>query len=135
MKRLLAAAILFAGYAYPQSARDRIAVEDLIHSLDTAQPVSALFTTDAESDLNRLLAIQREMTSAVNVTSGAAPPAFVMTDVRFLDPDVAIVNAAEIQLGGGSPRKVPVLFVVKRDTGGWKIAALRLLDPGPRRTP
>ena len=135
MGRLLAATIICAAFAYPQGARDRIAVEDLIHSLNTAQPVSALFTADAESDLDRLQAIQREMRSAVNQTSGVAPPAFVMTEVRFLGPDVAMVNAAEVQLGGGSPKKIPVLFVLRRNTVGWKIAALRLLDPVTRRMP
>jgi hypothetical protein len=130
MGRLIAAAIIFAAFAYPQGARDRIAVEDLIHLLNTAQPVSALFTADAESDLDRLRVIQREMRSAVTRTSGAAPPAFVIVEVRFLGPDVAIVNAAEVQLGGGSPKKIPVLLVVRRDAAGWKIAALRLLDPG-----
>jgi hypothetical protein len=135
MGRLLAAAIICAALAYAQAARDRIAIEDLIHSLNTAQPVSALFTAGAESDLDRLQAIQREMKIAVNRTSGVAPPAFVMAEVRFLGPDVAMVNAAEVQLGGESPRKIPVLFVLRRDTAGWKIAALRLLDPGTRRMP
>ena len=135
MGRLLAAAIICAAFAYPQGARDRIAVEDLIHSLNSAQSVSALFTADAESDFGRLQVIQREMRSAVNETSGVAPPAFVMTDVRFLGSDVAMINAAEVQLGGGSPRKIPVLFVLRRDTGGWKIAALRLLDPNGGRIP
>jgi hypothetical protein len=92
--------------------------------------VSALFTADAESDLARLQTIQRQMRRAVNQTTGLAPPAFVMTEVRFLGPDVAMVNAAEVQLGGGTPRKIPVLFVLRRDAGGWKIAVLRLLDPG-----
>jgi hypothetical protein len=135
MVRLLAAVFICASLAWPQGARDRIAVEDLIHSIDTAQPASALFTADSESDLERLRTIQREMRGAVSRTAGVAPPAFVMTDVRFLGPDVAIVNAAEVQLGGGSPKKIPVLFVVKRDTGGWKIAVLRLLDPGSGRVP
>src|SRR5580658_3918371 len=100
MGRLVAAAIFCAALAYPQDARDRIAVEDLIHSLNTAQPVAALFTADADSDLDRLQAIQREMRSAVNRTSGVAPPVFAITEVRFLGPDVAMVNAAEVQLGG-----------------------------------
>jgi hypothetical protein len=131
--RLLAAAILSAAFAYPQGAHDRVAVEDLIHSLNSGQPVSTLFTVDAESDLDRLQAIQGEMRNAVSRTSGVAPPAFVIGAVHFLSPDVAMVNASEVQLGGGSAKKVPLLLVVRRTGGGWKIAALRLLDPGTRR--
>src|SRR5262249_51384951 len=94
----------------------------------TADP-AAVFTADAESDLATLRTIQQSMRAAVRQPwSEVAPPAFVLMDVRFVSPDVAVGNAAEVQLGATIPRKIPMLFVVRKESGGWKIAVLRLLQ-------
>jgi hypothetical protein len=46
--------------------------------------------------------------------------------------DVALVDAANTQCGSiVLVRRVPVLLVMRRETGGWRIASLRLLADWP----
>jgi hypothetical protein len=128
MKALLAVALLFSGITFAEGPSDRIAIEKLIHALKTADPVSSIFTDDADSELARLQEIERDMWNASRQPgSHVAPPAFVMASLRFLSSEVALVNAAEVQLGPKPPRKIPVLLIVKKESSGWKIASLRIL--------
>jgi hypothetical protein len=127
--RLLLFAVICAVPMLGEGAADRIAVEKLIQSLGAANVDSAVFTADAENDLPKLRTIQESMRAAVRQPmSEVAPPAFVLSNVRFISPDVAVAYAAEVQLGT-MPRKIPMLFVVKKESEGWKIAVLRLLAP------
>jgi hypothetical protein len=113
--------------AFADEPADRAAIDAVIHSLKTVEPVSQLFTTDADSDLPKLQSIEQSMNRAAHTPwSETGPPVLVINSTRFLSPDVAIVNAVETEIGP-VPRKIPVLFVMKRETSGWKIAALRLL--------
>ena len=126
--KLLAIALLCAMLATADEAADRTSIDAVIHSLKTAQPVSSLFTADADSDLARLQALEQRLNAAVHTPwSEAGPPALVIDSMRFLTDDVVLVNAAEMQIGP-MPRKFPVLFVMKRETSGWKIASLKMLD-------
>jgi len=59
---------------------------------------------------------------------GSSAPAVEVADprieggaIRFITPDVAIVE--------GHCASAALLFVMKRDEGDWKIAALRMLAP------
>jgi hypothetical protein len=132
MKALVALALLCATLVFAEGpadqAADRTAIEKVIGSLSTAKPVSILFTPDAESDLGRLTAMNRTMTDAANQPwSELTPPLLVIDSVRFITPDVALVNAANTQIGT-VPRRVPILFVMRKVGADWKIAALRLLS-------
>src|SRR5262249_20301682 len=114
--RLVLTALVCALPILAQGASDRVAVEKLIQAVGGATVDSAVFTADAENDLPKLRTIQQSMRDAARQPmSEVAPPAFVLTDVRFINPDVAIGNAAEVQLGSVMPRKVQMLFVVKRE--------------------
>jgi len=48
-------------------------------------------------------------------------PRFVSTTIRFITPDVALVD--------GTWQTVPLLFVMKKEENDWKIASLRTLAP------
>ncbi|HWF08737.1 MAG TPA: hypothetical protein VG297_09745 [Bryobacteraceae bacterium] len=125
--RFLLAALVSTIPVLAEGAADRVAIEKLIQSLGAANVDSAVFTADAENDLPKLRTIQQSMRAAVRQPmSEVAPPAFVLSNVRFISPDVAVAYAAEVQLGT-MPRKIPMLFVVKKESDGWKIAVLRLL--------
>jgi hypothetical protein len=126
---LIAATLPFTGIAYADGPADRTAIETVIHSLKTAEHVSDLFTADADSDLNRLRAIEQNMNASAHTPwSETGPPVLLINTVRFISADVAIVNAAEARIGP-IPSNVPVLFVMKKETSGWKIALLRVVSP------
>ena len=130
MRALLGAGLLFSGLAFADSPADRTAIENVIHSLRTAEPVSALFTADADSDLPKLQQLERSLNNAVHTPwSEVGPPVLLVDSVRFISADVALVNASETQIGPAA-RRYPVLFVMKKESSGWKIASLRLLGSG-----
>jgi hypothetical protein len=129
MKILIAAALLCTGIASAEGPADRTAIETVINSLKTAAPVSTLFTADADSDLAQLKAVDSAMAdSAKQPWSEKMTPRLLIDSVRFLTPDIALVQAAETQIGSVMVRRVPVQFVMKKETGGWKIASLKLLS-------
>jgi hypothetical protein len=119
--------------AFADQPADRTAIETVIQSLKTARPVSVLFTADADSDLAQLNASQSIMSDAAKQPwSEAMPPALVIDSIRFVTADVAIVNAANVQITSTLARRAPVLFVMKREGTAWKIASLRMLTASPR---
>jgi hypothetical protein len=129
--RLFFAGLLLTSIALAQTPDEQAAVETVIHSLRTAEPVSALFTADADSDLDRLRQIEQNMIkSAHEPWSEVGPPVLVIKSVRFLNPDIALVDASETQIGSLTNR-VPVFFALKRQNGQWKIAYLRVLSDSP----
>jgi hypothetical protein len=131
MRAILASVLLCATLAFADQPADRTAIESVVKSLKTASPVAALFTADADSDLVQLNAAQSSET-ADQIWSESAPPGLVIDSIRFLTPDVAIVNAAVLQIGSVLIRRTPVLFVMKKETNSWKIASLRMLSASPR---
>ena len=133
MRALLASVLLCAMPAFADQPADRTAIETVIQSLKTARPVSVLFTADADSDLAQLNASQSIMSDAAKQPwSEAMPPALVIDSIRFVTADVAIVNAANVQITSTLARRAPVLFVMKREGTAWKIASLRMLTASPR---
>ena len=130
--RLIAAFLLLAAGGFADEQSDRAAIDSLIHSLRNSSNVSALFTADAENELNRLEAIELNMAKAAHMPwSEVGPPVLVIDTIRFVTADVAIANASEMQTGSTITSRLPVLFVMKREKDEWKIASLRLLSPWP----
>ena len=135
MARLIAAVLLCAAFAVADERADRAAIESVIRSLNSPKPPSDLFTTDAQSDLDRLKAAHGDTANGVwsEVPPGISWPFTVSTtpvvlvdSVRFLSSDVAVANATAEAMGGFLA-KTPILLVMKRDAGTWKIAVLKIL--------
>jgi hypothetical protein len=129
MRIILAAAILFASFARADEASDRADIERTISALNKAQNEGErreLFTADAGNELDRL---PRNPDS--RPWSEVNQAIFVIQTVRFVNPEVALVDAANSQFGSTIlVRRTPVLLVMKKEKGVWKIASLRLLaDP------
>jgi hypothetical protein len=58
---------------------------------------------------------------------------FEATAIRFATPDVAKVNASASQYGSLIlKRTIPVVFVLKREGGVWRISVLRVAGPRTR---
>jgi hypothetical protein len=112
---------------------DRADIEHLIGALNDPHATDLdranLFTTDSQNELGRLADVDRRMVhGAGEPWSEVTTPRFVIQSIRFITADVAVVDAENTQYGSVVLAvKVPVLFVVKRETGGWRIAAMRIL--------
>jgi hypothetical protein len=121
---LLCASLAFADV--PQnSIADRTAIQQVISSLSTANPVSVLFTADADSQLNRLTQpADGPMSEVFRPANGR--PYIAVQSIRFVTPDVALVDAVSTQIGSTLMRRVPVWLVMKKEGAAWKIASLRL---------
>ena len=128
LKPLLATALLCA-LAWGDEHADRTAIEHVVNSLSTAKPVSALFTADADSELDRLTAADQRMAEAAKEPwSEMTAPVLLIQSIRFVTADVAVVNAVNTQFGSMTlTRRVQVLFVMKKEGAEWKIASLRVL--------
>jgi len=135
MKLIACISLVFAALAYPDEATDRPAIERVIRLLNDRQTasskeqISALFISDADSDLGRLTALNTQwLQLSSEPLSEMTSPRLTIRSIRFVTPDVALVNAASVQYGSNIPvRRIPVLFVLKKEGKDWRIAALRVL--------
>lgn len=133
--RILLITLLLSTMVSADEPADRAAVEAVIHSLRTAEPAGALFTSDASSDLNQLRAIELNMTRTVHQPwSEVGPPALMINSVQFLSADAALVMANETQIGRITTR-IPVVFALRKEGDQWKIAYLRVLQQRPVMLP
>jgi hypothetical protein len=127
--KLAAAVLLAAGLALGDEASDRAQIEATVSALNKAQNQTerqALFTADADNDLNRLPASGGQPWSEVSA------PILIIQTVRFVSPEVALVDAANSRFGSTVPvQRTPVLLVMRKEQNAWKIASARiLLAPG-----
>jgi hypothetical protein len=104
MKALFALGLLSAALAFADVPADRAAIEQVINSLNTANPVSVLFTADADSQLDRLKQAADGPWSEVFHPTNGRPPISVQS-IRFLTPDVALVDAVSTQVGSTAFRR------------------------------
>ncbi|MGC9950890.1 MAG: hypothetical protein ABSF64_31375 [Bryobacteraceae bacterium] len=134
MKLLLCLYLLCSACLWADQDTDRVAIENVIGALNEprgdarAKPLSDLFTSDADpAELDRLSDMERRMRE---VSSGpwseVTAPRIVARSVRFVTPDVALVDAAISQIGSLSASHKPVLLVMKKQGTDWRIACLRL---------
>jgi len=135
MKAIVWVSLVFTALAGADEAADRSAIERVIRVLSDRQivsskkQVSTLFTLDADSDLDRLTELNaRWLQLSSEPWSEMTTPRFAIHSIRFVTPDVALVNAANAQYGSTIPvRRIPVLFVMKKEGTDWRIASLRVL--------
>jgi len=134
MKAVICALLLFTAYAWADGAADRAAIEHVIGSLDAGQnagekPLPVLFTADAENELNRLASLDQWLLErSKEPWSEVTAPRLVIQSVRFVTPDVALVDAANTHFGSTIlALRIPVLFVMKKEGAVWRISSLRVL--------
>jgi uncharacterized protein (TIGR02246 family) len=121
-------------------ARDEAAVRDLVRRYVEARErqqgaeIEALFTADA--DQYTTAGEWRRGRAAIGrgtLQSSARNPgtrAIQVEAVRFVTPDVAIADGPyAIAAAGGDPRQMWTTIVAVRESGGWKIAAIRNIAP------
>jgi len=135
MKLIVCISLGLAALALADEAGDRSAIERVIrflndrHAVAGKKPTATLFTADADSDLDSLTELNaRWLQFAREPWSEMTAPHLAIHSIRFVTGDVALVNAASVQYGSNIPvRRIPVLFVMKREGTDWRIASLRVL--------
>jgi hypothetical protein len=111
-------------------ADDRADIDHLIGALNDAKDEAAvrtLCTSDAPSvEIARFGALHTSVVaSADRIWSERMPPHLAVSAVRFITHDVALVDAADRQIGTLPARSTPWLLILRRGTDGWRVASLR----------
>ncbi len=136
MKGIIAGFLVFTAVAYAaDEAQDRAAIERVVEALngerspENLKRISTLFTPDAENEVNRLAELDQQM-----ILPGGQPwsevtaPHITIRSIRFISPEVALVDAVNTQFGSLIlVRRVPLLLTMKREPAGWRIASFRVV--------
>lgn len=121
--------------AWADATSDRAAIESVISRLnDAVTPVSTLLASDTADDpapLVQLVSQNRLRAANTQPFSEISVPKIVVHSVRFITPDVALVDASNGQYGSNMVWSVPIMFVMKRDGDNWRIVAYRIVPPSP----
>jgi hypothetical protein len=151
MRPILAVSILLASAGWADQLDDRASIEKVISTLNTSAVSRGAFTVDFRfSELTQLssasglwrigpgsVVISDEPWGEAQwVPATALPPQaplrLVIHSVRFITPDVALVDAvtgaptaAPAPDNSVPPQRVPVLLVMKREGTDWRIASVR----------
>jgi hypothetical protein len=121
---LLIAALSFAQLAVADEAADRAAIDKLIATLnDRTASHAQLYTSDSGDSQLRLEQISDARREPM---SELTRPFLVLNAVRFVTPEVALVDATSAQYGSLYARRLPVLLILRR-SGDWQIAVVRIL--------
>jgi hypothetical protein len=116
MKPVLCLALAAAAFAWGDEASDRAAIQNAIKQFNDPQTRASVLAPGADiPDLSGRPWDQRSRLY------------FTFKDVRFITPDVAMADATASQYGSLMLRNEPVVFILKREGGEWKIDSLRLL--------
>ena len=148
---ILCAALFVASYASADEAADRVAIGRAIATLNESPP-DALFTAvgNAASELALLrrsnppfrivgpsersvsgptVTISKEPWGEARINFPAIEPRTVDGSIVFITPDIALAEGALAYQDAATTQTTPLLFVMKREGGEWKIASLRVLAP------
>jgi hypothetical protein len=134
MKPILLLPLLFPLCWGADESAGRAAIEKVIAALnDEGATASAFFTADADPaeihQLDRLKQRMRE--TARKPWSEVMAPKILSRRIRFVTPEVAIVDGVIFQYGSALLRSTPLIFVMRKQEGGWRIASLRILPGSP----
>jgi len=132
MRKLLWLPLLLAGAASGEQTADRAQIASVIAALNQTPEAVRLFAADFDSakvldDLRAAkptVAISHEPWGEATWSLEPVRPKFTSGQVRFLTPDIALVDGASDHDG----KESPLLFVMKKEGDSWKIASIRLLS-------
>jgi hypothetical protein len=115
MRALYALPLLLTACLQADQPSDRAAILNIIVKFNDPHQRASVLARDADlPPLDRA----RE--------PGVSPLYYEAKEVRFVTPDVAFVDAVESQYGSLiMKRSRPACFVLRRESGEWRIAVLR----------
>jgi hypothetical protein len=163
VKILVCLTVLVASAAWADENTERAAIEATVAALNTSPFQPNLFTGDfANADeLQRFLGQAEQLiesslpidgvvvrTEAATLIISRQPMGeailhfsplkrFVTRSVTFISPDTSVVVAIyERQFEPTASKRVPVLFVLRREGSEWRIASFRVLaEASPKNVP
>jgi hypothetical protein len=156
MKVLLCLPLAFAAAAWADEAADRASIERVIAAVNEVPAPEAVFTadSDAAAALERIwkgkslryrfgprhgsssgtptVTISHEPWGEATIGNPLPPteimnPRILSRSIRFLTPGVALADATCVYWTTAGAQTTPLLFVLKKVAGNWKIASLRVL--------
>ncbi|MGO9257493.1 MAG: hypothetical protein ACLQU1_14450 [Bryobacteraceae bacterium] len=129
MRVLWTIPFLLAGVLWADEAADRRAIESVIAQLNHAEERPDLFAagTDVPAELRRLERANCNTVDSSGIWTEVTRPKFTHPTVQFITPDVALADLENVQYGSIVPAiRAPIVVILKREAGQWKIAALRV---------
>jgi hypothetical protein len=143
MKLMLASALFLTMRLLADEAGDRDAITKVIAAVNDPAQRARLFTKDVDTaiDFDRLIDLHLTCPSC-SVVNGRTEtwremtaPRVVSTSIRFITPDVAIVDAVSTVRGAVTlAESVPLLFVLKKEGTDWRIDAVRRLTTAAKKS-
>jgi hypothetical protein len=122
---LLIATLVFGQLALADEAADRAAIGKLIATLnDRTASHAQLYTSDSGDSRQQIEQITDRRREPP--MSELSQPFLVLNAVRFITPDVALVDATSTQYGSLYARRLPVLLIMRKSQD-WQIAVVRSL--------
>lgn len=126
MKLLAIAALALAPLAFADEAADRTAIGKLLAALnDRNAPHDQLYTADS-GDSRQLLERIERIPDSGRPMSEVTPPVLVLSAVRFITPEVALVDAAITQYGSLAIRERTPVLLILRKSRDWQVAVVRV---------
>jgi hypothetical protein len=148
---LLPVSFLLAASVWADESADRVAIDRTIAALNEVPLHAALFTGDGDAaavleQLRKGITPMYRPRSSPSVTISHEPwreatihlpapanevinPRIASGSVRFITPDVALVDGSFTNRDGSGTQTKALLFVLRKQADGWKIASLRVLAP------
>ena len=138
MRVIICLAALFAIMLKADEVTDRAAIDAVIEAVNNPLQRTRLFTKDLDSTVNFDRLIDLHLASSATVPVGTPEPWRLLTEphivsgaIRFITPDVAMVDAASTVRGAVTlAETVPLLFILKKEQAGWRINAVRRICSG-----
>jgi hypothetical protein len=136
MKLILGSVLLFLTLGlWADEGGDRDVITNVIAAVNDPLQRPGLFTQDVDSgvDFDRLIDLHIACSSPPNIVIGMnetwremTVPYVVSGSIRFITPNVAIVDGASTVRGAVTLLKnVPLLFVLRKEGSKWRITAVR----------
>ena len=145
VKLILCFPLVCALGLWADEAQTHADIDKVITDLNDPVQRVGLFTKDADSqvDFDHLVDLHRKGSLSTGVAIGMnetwtemTVPRVLSGRIRLITPDVAIVDAASTIRGAVTlTPSVPLLVVMKKEGGQWRIAAVRACTPAHVGTP
>jgi hypothetical protein len=139
MRVMLASALFLTFRLWADEAGDRDAITRAVAALNDPAQRPRIFTKDVDTivDFDRLIDLHLPCSSCGGVAIGRnetwrelSVPRIVINSIRFITPDVSVVDGASTIRGAVTlAASVPLLFVLKKEGSEWRIDAVRRLAP------
>jgi hypothetical protein len=132
--RLCFASLFTATLALADEGSERKAVEAVISALNGhGKQTAGLFTggnSDNPAELAGISALDGMLAESQRPLSEVSAPKLAVRSIRFISPEVAMVDAEKVQFGSMILRRsIPMLFVMRKEGPDWRIASVRVTAP------